>query len=103
MNNIQRLIQRRKAKNSYSEVYKWASCDPQFCKGFMKVATPVLTEKTYDMDGSEYERKSQAILEQSYEDNEAEDVHTKRQKDSGKAIKEESPQNPTSYFPGERR
>lgn len=60
----------------------------EFLKGFIKIASPELVEQTYDSDGSEYTRKSQAILEQSYNDDKDETPGTSRERITKKAVSE---------------
>lgn len=111
MNLKQRLINLHKRRNpdtrgmSDKDIYNHLVKSASFRKGFMKTATPVLAEKTYDMDASEHDRKSQAILEASYDDDKEKDsVLSKRQKKEKTAV-EEGPstyRNPNTLFAGRR-
>lgn len=100
MNLKKRLINLYKRREpstrnmSDDEIYNSLVKSASFKKGFMKTATPVLAEKTYDMDASEHDRKSQAILEASYDDDKEKDsVLSKRQKKEGTAVEE----GPSTY------
>jgi len=77
-----------------------------FKKGFKKTASPMLVEQSSGANGSEHTRKSQAILEASYNDNGKKDKHlSKEQKNSGKAVKEgpNLQSTPNTFYNAERR